>query len=447
ADSQQLEYSLAADVEANADDDETTPLARRADQKPVPLVESPDAYLDAFGLLFFTLAASTLSNQTLWVGRHIGFRIKGLLVAELSSKTLRRRGKGSWEDAKSADDKEKDEDEDDAAPTAQAAADGKIMNLLTADFSKVPSSNSKSDGKDLTGVEAPDVSENTPLLADSTAAATPHSQLALSPANESYASLDRDDGSSKRHSSSDDDLGQVSLKGNPAELQDQGVFTKVLAELESSEDKKDDVDAKGKDAEQAKLTADVLDEEDPSKSVNDSTSEDKYNLRRLKKIAEQRGLDPDGDLSALQGTLVEDEERESGYVKYDVWLTYLNASGSKWFWIISFTLLTVCQFSLVMQDYWIRIWVASTSNDDALVGENMSTAALTSAVVPGSLWSALSAPLVALRASMPIYNLNSGLPGTLSATISSEQQHHSAIYWISIYVVIGVVSVMWRVIQ
>ncbi|KAJ1925727.1 hypothetical protein LPJ71_000076, partial [Coemansia sp. S17] len=517
ATNQQLEYSLADDVEANADDDETTPLARRADQKPVPLriLRSIEvlgggssgrdqnlpaeksirgAYLDAFGLLFFTLAASTLSNQTLWVGRHIGFRIKGLLVAELSSKTLRRRGKGSWEDAKSADDKEKDEDEDDAAPTAQAAADvqdleNRVVNadsgsdelgFVGADLEwDSPSSNSKSDGKDLTGVETPDVTENTPLLADSTAAATPHSQLALSPVNESYASLDRDDGSSKRHSSSDDDdltplmlgrtrvlvthhvsmclpfaqyivmlrEGQVSLKGNPAELQDQGVFTKVLAELESSEDKEDDVDAKGKDAEQAKLTADVLDEEDPSKSVNDSTSEDEYNLRRLKKIAEQRGLDPDGDLSALQGTLVEDEERESGYVKYDVWLTYLNASGSKWFWIISFTLLTVCQFSLVMQDYWIRIWVASTSNDDALVGENMSTAALTSAVVPGSLWSALSAPLVALRASMPIYNLNSGLPGTLSATLSREQQHHSAIYWISIYVVIGVVSVMWRVIQ
>ncbi|KAJ2808889.1 hypothetical protein H4S07_003308, partial [Coemansia furcata] len=256
-DSQHLEYTPVGDVEANRDDDddEVTPLARRADQKPVPLVESPEfnvswysklafswnndilrrgtarqleatdlyyldesdmpipswrrylrhrkpgrsllvtmlmvfapelilqaalalttsvlhfsgpfflqrilrsievlggrngggdglpaeksirgAYLDAFGLLFFTLAASTLSNQTLWVGRHIGIRLKGLLVAELSSKTLRRRGKGSWEDPKSKDDTEKDEDEDDSAPTAQAAADGKIMNLLTADFSKV----------------------------------------------------------------------------------------------------------------------------------------------------------------------------------------------------------------------------------------------------------------------------------------------------------------------
>ncbi|KAJ2443220.1 hypothetical protein GGI03_008053, partial [Coemansia sp. RSA 2337] len=121
--------------------------------------------------------------------------------------------------------------------------------------------------------------------------------------------------------------GRVSLKGNPAELQDQGMFTNVLAELESSDDKEYDVDAKGKgkDAEQTKLSADILDEEDPSKSVNDRTPEDEYNLRRLKNIAEQRGLDSNGDLSALQGTLVEDEERESGYVKSEVWLTYLNA--------------------------------------------------------------------------------------------------------------------------
>ncbi|KAJ2744463.1 Transporter of the ATP-binding cassette (ABC), partial [Coemansia sp. BCRC 34301] len=257
ADSQYLEYTPANDVEANEDDDEATPLARRADQKPEPLVKTSEfnaswystlafswtndilrrgtvrqleatdlyyldesdmpvpswrrylrhrkpgrsllvtmlitfapelllqavlalttsvlyfsgpfflqrilrsiellggngdsigrnlpaeksirgAYLDAFGLLFFTLAATTLSNQTLWVGRHIGIRLKGLLVAELSAKTLRRRGKGSWEDAKPAtEEEEKDEDDMDAAPTAQAAADGKIMNLLTADFSKV----------------------------------------------------------------------------------------------------------------------------------------------------------------------------------------------------------------------------------------------------------------------------------------------------------------------
>ncbi|KAJ2900121.1 hypothetical protein IWW38_000661 [Coemansia aciculifera] len=127
--------------------------------------------------------------------------------------------------------------------------------------------------------------------------------------------------------------GQVSLKGNPSELQEQGgAFTKVLTELENSEDKSKALD-KGKSAEEAVLDADVLDAEYLSKSANDSTSENEYNLRRLKKIAEQRGLDPGGDLSALEGSLVEDEERETGYVKSEVWLTYLNACGSKWFWI------------------------------------------------------------------------------------------------------------------
>ncbi|KAJ2820851.1 hypothetical protein GGI24_004367, partial [Coemansia furcata] len=243
--------------------------------------------------------------------------------------------------------------------------------------------------------------------------------------------------------------GQVSLKGNPANLQSQGVFTRVLAELESSEDKKEAADArgKGKTAEQATLRADVLDEEDLSKSARDTASEDEYNLRRLKKIAEQHGLDPDGDLSALQGTLVEDEERESGYVKSEVWMTYLNASGGKWFWIISLTLLIICQLFLVLQDYWIRIWVASTSNDAALVGEHMSAPSMTAAAIPSSLRSALSAPMTALRTSMPIHNSHKSSFVMLPTSISSEQKHHSAVYWISIYVVIGVAGVIWRVSQ
>ncbi|KAJ2756703.1 hypothetical protein GGI19_000638 [Coemansia pectinata] len=789
------------------------------------------AYLDAFGLLFFTLAAATLSNQSPWVGRHTGLRIKGILVAELSSKTLRRRGKGSLEDKTPVDDERKDD-----TLTAQAAADGKIMNLVSADFLRVveafaypdkalslplmlligiwymymllgvsalvgltmtvlymplskalltyvarieeklaslsdervtvitellqgikavklfgwesrflemvderrerqlkyvwrsmvgwvgvsagsslapmlvlvaifavyvigfgnkltaeiaftsisvfqfmreafihlpefsswiiggyvalgridsylsqpqvqdlekrvahadsdrdelgfegadlewesPSSDTKPDnkrvvaGKDLSGVETPDVTEHTLLLADSTAATTPHTQIALSSANGPYSSLNHDDlvrfalkdidvrfphgelsivagptGSGKSSllsalvgemtlthgrillptvnsrldSNSDykyrdiielsgeglairdiayvaqeawlqnatirknilfgeqydasryeevlrvcalkpdlrilsagdqteigergvtlsggqkqrvalaravyssrrilliDDClsavdthtakhilmecllsktplmlgrtrvlvthhvamclpfaeyivllreGQVSLKGNPAELQNQGVFNKVLAELESSEDKKEAVDAKGKgkDAEQATLTVDILDEEDPSKSVNDTTSEDEYNLQRLKRIAEQRGLDPDDDLSALQGTLVKDEERESGYVKSEVWLTYLNSCGNKWFWIGALTLLISCELMVVLHTYWIRIWVASTSSSFA-----------------------------------------SRTHSELEALSSSEQQHHSAVYWIGIYVVIGVVGVIWRVLQ
>ncbi|KAJ1999973.1 hypothetical protein GGI04_004342, partial [Coemansia thaxteri] len=79
------------------------------------------AYFDAFGLLFFTLVLCATSGVAMWTGRRIGIRLKGVLVAELSIKTLRRSSKRSGENKGGA----------------ETAADGKIMNLLTADFTRV----------------------------------------------------------------------------------------------------------------------------------------------------------------------------------------------------------------------------------------------------------------------------------------------------------------------
>ncbi|KAJ2831802.1 hypothetical protein FBU31_002204, partial [Coemansia sp. 'formosensis'] len=141
-------------------------------------------------------------------------------------------------------------------------------------------------------------------------------------------------------------------------------------------------------------------------SANDTTSEDDYNMRRLNKIAEQRGLDPDGDLSALQGALVEDEERESGYVKSEVWLTYLNASGGKWFWVSLLALTLICELALVLQDYWIRVWVSA-------IGSGVSDD-------PSS---------------------------QLTTHISIERRHRSAVYWIGIYMLLGIAAVFWRMLQ
>ncbi|KAJ2789850.1 Transporter of the ATP-binding cassette (ABC), partial [Coemansia helicoidea] len=82
------------------------------------------AYLDAFGLLLFTLGQTLAESQKLWVGRIISIRLKGLLVAELSAKTLRRRGKGTWEDDKDAGrDGEGDADGGSGEPAAEAAVD------------------------------------------------------------------------------------------------------------------------------------------------------------------------------------------------------------------------------------------------------------------------------------------------------------------------------------
>ncbi|KAJ2810546.1 hypothetical protein FBU31_007966, partial [Coemansia sp. 'formosensis'] len=77
----------------------------------------------------------------------------------------------------------------------------------------------------------------------------------------------------------------------------------------------------------------------------------------------------------------------------------------------------------------------------------MSPSSMAPAVIPSSLWSALSGPMTALRASMPIYNPHNSSFGMLSTASSSEQKHHSAVYWVSMYMVIGLVGVIWRVLQ
>ncbi|KAJ2843301.1 hypothetical protein IWW36_005610, partial [Coemansia brasiliensis] len=91
--------------------------------------------------------------------------------------------------------------------------------------------------------------------------------------------------------------GRVTLSGTPAELQQMGHFTSEINSLDSnhSVDEKETVDSSKRDA----------------LSVNDMTSEDTYNSQRAES----------GDLN--EGTLVEDEEREQGYVRPQVWIDYM----------------------------------------------------------------------------------------------------------------------------
>ncbi|KAJ2861927.1 hypothetical protein GGI22_002326 [Coemansia erecta] len=241
--------------------------------------------------------------------------------------------------------------------------------------------------------------------------------------------------------------GQITLKGVPSELQAQGALSSVLEDLESSspdpaEKKSAPKDSKGKSIEGILDDGDAEEKERLATSVNDAKPEDDYNAERLRKIAEQKGLDPDSDLMALEGTLVEEEEREEGYVKFDVWKTYLRACGSKKFWFTTLLMMVMLQLVEIMQDYWIRIWVTSTSGD-------------ATALSIASMHASFSSP----SAMMPIYSPRSYLtalpPGlhansTASGTTRVDAQlvkHHSTGYWLGIYVLIGVVNVAWRTIQ
>ncbi|KAJ2610689.1 hypothetical protein EV177_003849, partial [Coemansia sp. RSA 1804] len=84
------------------------------------------AYFDAFALFFCTLLSSLLENYARWVGNHMGVRFKGILVAELSTKTLSRSKNSSSNSKRGPNSK------DDISST-----DGKIMNLMTADFERL----------------------------------------------------------------------------------------------------------------------------------------------------------------------------------------------------------------------------------------------------------------------------------------------------------------------
>ncbi|KAJ2690563.1 hypothetical protein IWW39_000657 [Coemansia spiralis] len=83
-------------------------------------------YLDAIGLLLCSLLHSVMVNQVLWIGRRVSVRLQGLLVAELSSKALRRRCKTS------APPKEGEDKED-----KTASSDGRVANMLTSDLESI----------------------------------------------------------------------------------------------------------------------------------------------------------------------------------------------------------------------------------------------------------------------------------------------------------------------
>ncbi|KAJ2852629.1 hypothetical protein GGI22_005160, partial [Coemansia erecta] len=110
--------------------------------------------------------------------------------------------------------------------------------------------------------------------------------------------------------------GRIVLKGDPRELKAQGVLAGALKELgnsaknadkdETSEDQPDNTN-KGKDKDDDKMAGKFV-KDDMEKTLNDSKSEDEYTRERLRKMAEQQNIDPNIDLSILQGILIKEEE-------------------------------------------------------------------------------------------------------------------------------------------
>ncbi|KAJ1770305.1 hypothetical protein LPJ74_003309 [Coemansia sp. RSA 1843] len=158
--------------------------------------------------------------------------------------------------------------------------------------------------------------------------------------------------------------GRITLKGTPEELKNRSTLS--LALLQSQSDKDDSsADSQRNDASNASKgkgkTSNIGQDKDNSttNAVNDTKPEDEYNKEHLRKLAEKKGIDPNSDLSVLQGILIKDEEREEGYVKLEVWKTFMLACGSKVFWGYLISILLVSEAIVALRSYWIKLWVAS----------------------------------------------------------------------------------------
>ncbi|KAJ1974317.1 Transporter of the ATP-binding cassette (ABC), partial [Dimargaris xerosporica] len=65
--------------------------------------------------------------------------------------------------------------------------------------------------------------------------------------------------------------------------------------------------------------------------------------------------------SPSHGQLVAEEEAEQGSVKVAVYKAYMQAAGSTKFWAFAMGMMAVNQLLYMLRDYWIRVWVMSTS--------------------------------------------------------------------------------------
>ncbi|KAI9501197.1 P-loop containing nucleoside triphosphate hydrolase protein, partial [Coemansia spiralis] len=214
--------------------------------------------------------------------------------------------------------------------------------------------------------------------------------------------------------------GQISMKGTPAELQTQGALIKALAEVESNEDK----GIASENLSEAEAAKEDLKGKSIEGMLDNSSSED-------------------------------DEEREAGFVKFEVWKTYMAACGSKRFWITSVLLLTLWQIVLIAQDYWIRIWVTSSgSNTNANIagGASISTLSLSVPFYPtGSTYRSalyllpMSGPYINSTVTAAVAGMQYEDPSIVSSP--AVKQHHSSMYWLGIYVLIGFVNVFGQAIQ
>ncbi|CAO3610008.1 unnamed protein product [Mucor fragilis] len=134
--------------------------------------------------------------------------------------------------------------------------------------------------------------------------------------------------------------------------------------------------------------------------------------------------------TATGGKLTQDEERAEGGVTWDVYKTYINASGGVKFWLAVMVLFATAQACVLAQDYWIKVWSAAYGHENHHSNETSATVGAFSA--HNSAFSILGQSNLMNAYTAPIYNAVDA--------IKNSNGPVDVKYYLGVYFVMGVVA-------
>ncbi|KAJ2401507.1 hypothetical protein GGI23_001353 [Coemansia sp. RSA 2559] len=183
-------------------------------------------------------------------------------------------------------------------------------------------------------------------------------------------------------------------------------------------------------------------------------TEDEYNKERLERLNAQRRDDPAANGAILKGTLVNEEEREEGHVKLEIWLKYLSACGGKPFWIGLILVIIFAEALSTFTTYWIRIWVVSISNDDN--GDILGSLTATEGTA-GKLAGLLQTMYMSIRhpsgatmlSDTGAPYISSILHNRMVSAVSNSMElgGKSTVFWLGTYSLLCVAGMVWAAFQ
>ncbi|KAJ1955587.1 hypothetical protein GGI12_005525, partial [Dipsacomyces acuminosporus] len=153
--------------------------------------------------------------------------------------------------------------------------------------------------------------------------------------------------------------GRVAFSGTPDQMQPSNLSSSETSETampESTAENGKKIDALSEDPAANRL-------DNWTDSVSDPQPEDEYTFKRHMAIREQLCEDSGMVLSASdEGQIIEDEEREFGYVQPETWLSYINKCGSYRMWLALSVVSMIPRVFSMSQTYWISLWTGSASD-------------------------------------------------------------------------------------